>query len=106
MRAKTSVGEIEISASKIDRGEFKSQNGTIRMHSVACLRGMSAETLTGEIECNCSEPAEEYLLDCHSEQGKCTLPDVLGHGEKLLRLRSKAGAITTSFYGQNKATSC
>lgn len=100
VQAKTLTGSIELSAAELDRGAFKSQSGRIQMYSSACLNEISAETVTGEIECTCSESAEQYLLDCHSEHGRCSLPACLGHGEKLLRLRSKTGSITVNFYGQ------
>ncbi len=100
VQAKSLTGSIELSAATLDSGTFKSQGGRIQMSSVACLHEIFAETVTGEIECTCSESAEQYLLDCHSEHGKCSLPAFLGHGEKLLRLRSKTGSITVNFYGK------
>ena len=45
---------------------------------------------------NTNESAENYLLDCSSEHGRCSLPAFLGQGLKRLRMRSKTGSIAVN----------
>lgn len=96
--AKSLVGVIDVSAAEFNQGEFKSQGGNIELHSVICQQSISATTVTGDIECSCPESVENYLLDCSSEHGRCSLPVFLGQGPKRLRMRSKTGSIAVNFH--------
>lgn len=97
LQAKTLVAAIEVSATDVQSCDFTSQSGAICLHGITSKKDISATTNSGSIECLCGEKADGYLLDCHSEHGKCSLPISVGRGEKYLRLRSKTGMITVNF---------
>lgn len=101
LQAKTLVAAIEVSATDVQSCDFSSQSGAISLHGVTSKEGISATTISGSIECLCGEKADSYLLDCHSEHGKCSLPISIGRGEKYLRLRSKLGTISVNFTDGN-----
>ena len=101
LQIKTTTGSIEISTVKAGNFDLSSAHGNISLHGIASDRGITAATTGSCIECTCAEDGTDYLLDCHSEQGTCSLPTTAYHGSKLLRLRSTTGAITVRFTEEN-----
>lgn len=97
LSVKTTVGAIEISAASLQSYQLSSQAGSITLRGVASESGIRASTGSGNIECVCTGDGQAYLMDCHSELGNCSLPNTVARGKKLLRLRSKTGAITVDF---------
>ena len=97
LRVKTTVGAIDISATDIQHYDLVSQGGAITLHSVKSGKGIKVSTINGNVDCLCTEDASEYLLDCRSEHGECSLPDVVHRGSKPLNIRSNVGNITVGF---------
>lgn len=97
LRVKTTVGAIDISATDIQHYDLNSQSGAVTMHSVKSGNGIRVSTNNGNIDCFCVEDASAYLLDCHTEHGKCSLPSVIRRGGKMINIRSRTGNITVGF---------
>lgn len=97
LQIKTTTGAIEISAVKARSFDLTSSHGNISLRGITSDKGITATTIGSCIECTCAEDGTAYLLDCHSEQGTCSLPVTAYHGSKPLRLRSTTGTITVRF---------
>ncbi len=94
---KTTAGAIDISATDIGQYDLSSQSGAVTMHSVKSGKGIRISTNNGNIDCLCLEGATAYLLDCHTDHGKCSLPSVVHRGGKLINIRSQTGDIAVGF---------
>ena len=97
LRVKTTAGAIDIFATDIQHYDLNSQSGAVTMHSVKSGNGIRVSTNNGNIDCFCVEDASAYLLDCHTEHGKCSLPSVIRRGGKMMNIRSRTGNITVGF---------
>ena len=97
LRVKTTTGAIDISATDIQHYDLNSQSGAVIMHSVKSGKGIKASTINGTIDCFCAEDVSAYLLDCHTEHGKCSMPSVVHRGCKMINIRSQTGNITVGF---------
>lgn len=97
LRVKTTTGAIDVSATDIQHYDLNSQSGAVIMHSVKSGKGIKVSTGNGNIDCFCAEDANAYLLDCHTEHGKCSLPSLVHRGGKMLSIRSQTGNITVDF---------
>lgn len=94
---KTTAGTIDISATDIQQYDLSSQSGAVTMHSVKSGKGIRISTSNGNIDCLCLEGVSAYLLDCHMDHGKCSLPSVVHRGGKLINIRSQTGDIAVGF---------
>ncbi len=97
LRVKTTTDAVDISATDIQHYDLNSQSGAVIMHSVKSGKGIKASTINGTIDCFCAEDVSAYLLDCHTEHGKCSMPSVVHRGCKMINIRSQTGNITVGF---------
>ncbi len=97
LRVKTTTDAVDISATDIQHYDLNSQSGAVIMHSVKSGKGIKASTINGTIDCFCAEDVSAYLLDCHTEHGKCSMPSVVHRGCKMINIRSQTVNITVGF---------
>lgn len=97
LSAKTTAGEVELSAVSVARLELATQSGKLDLKGIASTKGIFLTTVSGAVHCTCTEPAENYLLDIHSDYGNCEAPAVGGKGPKLFRARTQHGQMEIRF---------
>ncbi len=102
LRVKTITGAIDISVTDIQHYDLNSQSGAVIMHSVKSGKGIKVSTGNGNIDCFCAEDVSAYLLDCHTEHGKCSLPSLVHRGGKMINIHSQTGNITVGFIDEKR----
>lgn len=97
LSAKTTTGGVELSAVSAARLELTTQSGKLDLKGIASTKSISLTTISGIVHCTCTEPAENYLLDIHSDHGDCDAPAMGGKGPKLFRAHAQHGQMQIRF---------